>query len=143
MSPRPNWFDHAACRGMDPNIWHPEQHQNGMAAQAKKICASCPVLEQCRIWSFDLACETDLVGIYAGISKRERNRRLVAEGRRTVNERVVRVARVHGSKRGYDQHRQHGEEPCEACRDAWARWSMFNNTTKRRRRHALKKEQAA
>jgi len=45
------WQDDANCKGLDPNIFFPEvfgDQQNGMIwEQAKKICRTCPVADEC------------------------------------------------------------------------------------------------
>lgn len=46
-----SWRDYAACNHHDTALFFPETQGRGsvrLKAQAKKICASCPVREQCR-----------------------------------------------------------------------------------------------
>lgn len=38
-----DWTDLAACRDMDPELWFPL----GDGAQAKAVCAGCPVKADC------------------------------------------------------------------------------------------------
>ena len=44
-----HWRKHAACRGMDTNLFYPEQGYNGHAKQrqAQAVCATCPVKAEC------------------------------------------------------------------------------------------------
>ena len=44
-----HWRKHAACRGMDTNLFYPEQGYNGHAKQrqAQAVCAACPVKAEC------------------------------------------------------------------------------------------------
>jgi WhiB family redox-sensing transcriptional regulator len=40
------WRERAACLGSDPEVFYPLDHRHG-AAQARLICAGCPVRELC------------------------------------------------------------------------------------------------
>jgi hypothetical protein len=40
------WQDRAACVGVDPEVFFPEVGDR--TAKASRVCASCPVLPQCR-----------------------------------------------------------------------------------------------
>ncbi len=42
---RPDWFDDAECRGMDPDVFFPAFGNGGH--EAKQVCARCPVATQC------------------------------------------------------------------------------------------------
>jgi WhiB family redox-sensing transcriptional regulator len=44
-----HWRKHAACRGMDTNLFYPEQGFNGHVKQrqAQAVCAGCPVQAEC------------------------------------------------------------------------------------------------
>jgi WhiB family redox-sensing transcriptional regulator len=42
------WREQAACRGMDPAIFFPEDTGGDPYAEARKVCASCPVQVECR-----------------------------------------------------------------------------------------------
>jgi WhiB family redox-sensing transcriptional regulator len=44
---RQGWLDRAACRGQDPERFFPESGEQVKAAEAKAICASCQVRDQC------------------------------------------------------------------------------------------------
>lgn len=75
LSDRPAWYDDAACRGMDPNIFHPDttdrvnlrRRQN----DAKAICRKCPVAASCLERA--LANDED-EGIWGGTDATERRR---------------------------------------------------------------------
>lgn len=60
------WEDHGACVGMDPAIFFPERGES--VDEAKKVCASCPVLEQCRAEHG----VSEIFGTWAGTTERER-----------------------------------------------------------------------
>ena len=44
-----HWRKHAACRGMDTNLFYPEPGYNGhrKQRQAQAVCAQCPVQAEC------------------------------------------------------------------------------------------------
>lgn len=58
-----NWRLHAACRGLDAEIWYPMPGDHETRARAIIICASCPVTSACE----ELAERHGTsAGIYAG-----------------------------------------------------------------------------
>ncbi|HEV2809421.1 MAG TPA: WhiB family transcriptional regulator [Acidimicrobiales bacterium] len=66
------WRQHAACRGIDPDIFYPlDQDDDGEAA--KQVCAVCPVREACLEHALTSR-ETE--GVWGGASERERRRML-------------------------------------------------------------------
>jgi WhiB family redox-sensing transcriptional regulator len=73
-----NWRDLARCQGVDPEIFHPAEDDDGVAA--KEICALCPVREPCLEYAVGSR-EKD--GVWGGMTARER-RRLVRQRRKTA-----------------------------------------------------------
>lgn len=75
FSPRPTyaaseeWRDEAACAGLDTNIFFPVTEAE--AAQAKSVCASCPVREECLEWAISTR-QGD--GVWGGLTEDERRR---------------------------------------------------------------------
>jgi WhiB family redox-sensing transcriptional regulator len=71
-----NWRDHAACRWEDPELFFPVG-TSGPAllqiAEAKRVCARCPVIEQCLAWALDSGQDD---GIWGGMSEDERRAHL-------------------------------------------------------------------
>ncbi|AQS71192.1 WhiB family transcriptional regulator [Streptomyces pactum] len=67
-----NWREHAACRTEDPDLFFPIG-TTGPAAlqteQAKAVCRSCPVREQCLRWALDTG---QSIGVWGGTSELER-----------------------------------------------------------------------
>ena len=114
---RPTWTQHAACAGKPQHWWYPEHGQG--ATKAKRICAGCPVQQQC----LDQAlAEGEQHGVWGGYTLRER--RTISAGRaprRTGDNRLppTREARC-GSDAGYQGHRRRGEHPCGDCLAAHA-----------------------
>lgn len=68
-----DWRDDAACRGRTSEFFPKEGSHKSLEhiGPARKICASCPVLEQCREWVLESFPPTDLHGIWAGLSPRQ------------------------------------------------------------------------
>ena len=64
------WMKSAVCASSDPEEWFPEK---GVTAhKAKRICATCPVINECLQFALDHG-ET---GIWGGTTGRERERML-------------------------------------------------------------------
>lgn len=68
------WQEDAVCLGMDTELFfHPEGERGGTrqrrVAAAKAICATCPVLKQCREYAL---ANREPYGIWGGMSEEER-----------------------------------------------------------------------
>ncbi|MFE5601836.1 WhiB family transcriptional regulator [Streptomyces coelicoflavus] len=67
-----NWREHAACRTEDPDLFFPIG-TTGPAAlqteQAKAVCRTCPVREQCLRWALDTG---QTLGVWGGTGELER-----------------------------------------------------------------------
>jgi WhiB family redox-sensing transcriptional regulator len=74
----PAWRQHAACRGVDPDIFYPVSDEE--ADDAKAICALCPVEHACLEWALSNR-ESD--GVWGGATERER-RRIIRRRRRSA-----------------------------------------------------------
>jgi len=70
LDTRPAWQGLAACRDAPAEVtWFPE---NGKGAEAaKRVCARCPVVRECRAWALT---QTHLVGVWGGLSDQDRRR---------------------------------------------------------------------
>jgi WhiB family redox-sensing transcriptional regulator len=69
-----DWQLAGACRGMDVDaFYHPPRERNRRRerriAQAKAICAHCPVITQCRQHALE---SREPYGIWGGLSEQER-----------------------------------------------------------------------
>ena len=62
------WKLLANCRGVDPDLFFPEQGFAG-APIAKKICAQCEVIDECFAYGVK-----ERYGIWGGAGERERRR---------------------------------------------------------------------
>ncbi len=70
------WQYEGACRDLDTEMFfHPEGERGPSrrrrAAEAKKVCAICPVLEECRAHSI---AAREPYGIWGGLTEEERRR---------------------------------------------------------------------
>ncbi|MEU4052576.1 WhiB family transcriptional regulator [Streptomyces olivaceus] len=67
-----DWREHAACRTEDPDLFFPIG-TTGPAAlqteQAKAVCRTCPVREQCLRWALDTG---QTLGVWGGTGELER-----------------------------------------------------------------------
>lgn len=77
-APRPEWMARAACRGLDTDMFFPRR--GGDPEPAKRVCATCPVAEDCLDWALETG---QRGGIFGGLS--ERARRQVKRRRLVVN----------------------------------------------------------
>lgn len=68
------WADSAACKGEDPNLFHPDRGES--TAPAKAVCAECPVKADCLAH----ALKHEQLGIWGGTSERQRRRLRKAAG---------------------------------------------------------------
>ncbi|MFE3516111.1 WhiB family transcriptional regulator [Streptomyces sp. NPDC059166] len=83
-----NWRMHAACRDADPDLFFPIGSSGPalvQAEEAKAVCATCPVQEQCLEWALENAQDS---GVWGGTDENER--------RALKRRRARRQARSHG-----------------------------------------------
>lgn len=70
---RPDWMDSASCAQADPELFFPIRGQNDVVRIAKRICASCPVSQQCVEYAMEARAGNDWVtGVWGGTSFKER-----------------------------------------------------------------------
>lgn len=62
-----SWRDAGACLDHDPMLWFPDR--GGSAAQAKAICADCPVMAECLDHAITF---NEGSGIWGGTNEKER-----------------------------------------------------------------------
>jgi WhiB family redox-sensing transcriptional regulator len=116
------WMEQALCREVGSEVFYAEA-PDGLTgkflaawnreanAQARSVCAACPVRPDC----LDHAIDTDeRHGIWGGMTPDER--------RVEARQRAARPATSHrdacGTVTGYKHHHLAGEVPCEPCRAA-------------------------
>ena len=62
------WRTRAACRGLDPELFHPARGES--TTEARAVCCSCPVRVECARWATFEGVEHH--GIWGGLSERQR-----------------------------------------------------------------------
>jgi WhiB family redox-sensing transcriptional regulator len=107
-----DWRHLAACLDHDPELFFPVGDSDParlQAEDAKRICHTCPVIEQCAQWAVESRMES---GVWGGLDETQlRNiRRHRTPSRRTP----VRC----GTRPGYKRHHREGTPVCEPCNDA-------------------------
>lgn len=100
---RPEWMEHAACRGVDPDLFFPARGEDQDAVKA--ICAACPVRFDCLDYAM---VNSEKFGVWGGLSEKQR-RALRRHGRPTPPQ------IVHGTNGGHRAHLRRGEQPCVDC----------------------------
>lgn len=90
----PEWMEHAACRGLDPDLFHPQRGDNVTMREALKICNGqrvrvrvggrrryifveedrCPVRDECLAFALSLPKKDDSCGVWGGTTHKTRLR---------------------------------------------------------------------
>ncbi|MDT7616675.1 MAG: WhiB family transcriptional regulator, redox-sensing transcriptional regulator [Actinomycetota bacterium] len=73
-----SWRTHAACAGLDPEVFYPVSDE--VAEEAKAICRECPVREPCLEYALT---NRERDGVWGGATERER-RRMIRQRRRSA-----------------------------------------------------------
>ena len=68
-----SWIHNAACRGKNPDYWHPPDGQPWLIHKGIKICQTCPVKQQCLEYALSFTPIEDNWGIYAGYTAKQRH----------------------------------------------------------------------
>jgi WhiB family redox-sensing transcriptional regulator len=76
----PTWRKRGACRGLDVEIFYPPTEDDLDAAEAKEICAECPVRQACLEHAL---AHREHEGIWGGTTERER-RRIIRQRRKSA-----------------------------------------------------------
>lgn len=127
-APDRSWREHAACRGCNPELFHPTRGQD--VSDAKRICAVCPVADICLQWALE---NNETMGVWGGRSERERRtmrRQLRIERNIPINQPINQPKRQpdtdrHGTETGYQWHIRHKDvgPVCHACQEAHRAYS--------------------
>jgi WhiB family redox-sensing transcriptional regulator len=70
-----DWQLNAACRGAGVDLFFNPDSERGKSkrtreANAKAVCATCPVMQQCRSWAMSVG---EPYGVWGGLSADERH----------------------------------------------------------------------
>jgi len=123
------WLDQAACRDLPPGRFFPETGEHNRAAEAKAVCAGCPVQAPCRDLAVKAASGLDGDhGIFGGTLPAERSR---LRGRSFPTPSAYRQRRdlaveAHelASRVGLRQAARQLGVHRDALTAAWARWGL-------------------
>ncbi len=66
------WRQHAACRGIEPDVFYPLDEDDDAEA-AKEVCTACPVRQACLEHALS---HRERDGVWGGATERERRRML-------------------------------------------------------------------
>lgn len=72
--PPGRWVERAACRSAGVDRWFPDQEEIGRqalsvaVAEARSVCARCPVQQPCLAYALEAGVE----GVWGGMTERER-----------------------------------------------------------------------
>ncbi len=105
------FFDLAACKGMNPDLFFPEHGVR--PTQARKTCETCPVRQQCLDYAL---ADAQLIGMWGGTTSRQRATIRRQRSGRNVGQQPQPIR--HGTNSGYQQHTRRGERPCPECHQA-------------------------
>ncbi|MGH3784747.1 MAG: WhiB family transcriptional regulator [Pseudonocardiaceae bacterium] len=76
-----DWRHRAKCRDVDPELFFPHPGETQLLAEARAVCADCPVIIQCREWALDTG---QVFGVWGGVSAHEL--RLMRAARRRIRQ---------------------------------------------------------
>lgn len=99
---RPDWQQHAICRGMATDLFMPKRGDHHTVRKAVAICLTCPVIQQCRDYSFQLEEEGIVFGVFGGLTQHGRDKALTYE-RRTGRPSPDRIAPTPGLNANNEQ----------------------------------------
>lgn len=68
----PEWMNKAACKGADPDWFHPPEEHPQLAEFGLNMCRSCTVTEQCFQYAMSFLQIEDLYGVYGGTTAKQR-----------------------------------------------------------------------
>lgn len=112
-----SWTDHAACSDKDPEMFFPDSGDRKAVEQAKAVCRTCPVVNECLTHA--LMYERNF-GVWGGTTPEERRHlRRQLPGERTHCHRGHEYAVVGRDTQG----------ACRQCRrESSAKWARRNST---------------
>lgn len=109
-----DWYDQAACKGVDLDVFFPSDDTGRDYEQARSYCNRCPVRMQCIEYALDTGSE----GIWGGVNINRQTRLS-----RDVMLEIARSGIGHGEKAGtiagYYRESRARVPHCDACRAAY------------------------
>lgn len=121
------WREQAKCKGMNPDVFHPDLTKPSEIETVKAICNACPVQHQCAEHAIK---EGEPFGIWGGLTERERRIARRRRGLPNLSRRHLHIAVSEfrngkppaecGTPSGYERHRRARERACDECKAAQA-----------------------
>lgn len=108
------WYEDAACKDADVNIFFPDESRARTTIQALAYCTQCPVREQCYREAVDFNIQ---YGIWGGTTATQR--RIIGASRRYLKKYPDGHGDKPGTMAGYWRERYAGLPTCDACRKAY------------------------
>lgn len=112
MSDDMRWMENAACKGLTTLFFG---DSGDHAKDAKEVCATCSVLEQCREWALS---EYLPSGVCGGMTPKERRRLRREANASKVLTGPENLPAACGTDSGYYRHRREHSATCAECRAA-------------------------
>lgn len=119
-----DWRHYAACLDHDPELFFPVGDSDLarlQAEDAKRICRTCPVMEQCAQWAIENRMET---GVWGGFDETQ-----LGNIRRRRSPASRRAPARCGTRPGYKRHLREGTPVCDDCADANRAYANQRNQT--------------
>jgi hypothetical protein len=120
---------------MDPRLFHPKRGEYAKLRQARDVCNTCPVRDQCLQAALD---DPGHMGVMGGTTADERRGMRVGRPQNWRAERRAAQRALapinHGTYAGYLAHRKRGSEPCVDCRFAASDYARAYRQDKKNRR---------
>jgi WhiB family redox-sensing transcriptional regulator len=69
LAERAPWMLSAGCRGMDPDLMHPDPDDTWANRRAVAVCEGCEVKLVCRAWAFE---HKERQGVWGGLTENQR-----------------------------------------------------------------------
>ncbi|SCL30459.1 WhiB family transcriptional regulator, redox-sensing transcriptional regulator [Micromonospora rhizosphaerae] len=69
LGAREDWWDRAACRGIDVDVFYPLPNDGAAAERALRVCGRCPIRAKCRQYAVS---NREAYGIWGGMTERQR-----------------------------------------------------------------------
>lgn len=125
----PPWMAEAACKGSTSVMFLTGRgNHTDKIRRARQLCAGCKVFDQCKAYALELPQVT--TGIFAGMTKRQRNKAARDRHSETLTEAACGLPNG-GKDGGYYSHRYRGQKPCSACTAAHTAAENARNRAKR------------
>ena len=112
---------------MDTNVFFPGRHDFVAVRNARAVCATCPVRDEC-LADAVATDEDGGFGIRGGVGPKKRRKLRAASKPGPLLKPIE-----HGTDAAYHRHRAHGTTPCQSCREAHNAYEAERKAARRER----------